>query len=242
MPYYMKTTDAGKTREIEKRQRAVRSSSAEGTGEEWHKPSPEEIERVNRCNARRRLRLILNANYGSDDIWVTFTYRKDLRPTTAVALAHYPKLMRDIRKLYASEGIPLRYVAVTEERPWKKPHHHMVLPGIMLRKLQALWPYGHVNVRPLDASGQYRKLAEYIFVHTDIPERAGDRWKCSKGLDRPKPKQKTIKAKHWREGIKVPKGWMLDPQTEPERGRNPYNGAGYLRYTLIRLEPVRRRC
>ncbi len=241
MPYDKITTDAGRTREVELRQRAIRNRSAGEVGEEWHRPSPEEIERVNRCNALRRLRQIINANFGPDDIWVTFTYRKGLRPTTAEALSHYPKLARDVRKLYADAGTPLPYVAVTEERPWKKPHHHMILPGIKLSKLQALWPYGHVNARPLDASGQYRKLAEYIFAHTDIPERAGNRWKCSKGLERPQPKKKSIKAKHWREGIKIPKGWMLDPQTEPERGRNPYSGAEYLRYTLISLE-IKRRC
>lgn len=241
MPYCKRTTDAGRTREVELRQRAVRSQST-GSGEEWHKPSHEEIARVNRSNALRRLRHILNANFGPEDIWVTFTYRKELRPTTAEALAHYHTLMQNIRKIYAAENVPLRYVAVTEQRPSKKSHHHMVLPGIKLRQLQALWPYGHVNVRPLDESGQYRRLAEYIFAHTDTPERVGNRWKCSKGLDRPQPKQTTIKAKHWREGIKVPKGWMLDPLTEPERGRNPYSGAEYLRYTLIRLEPMKRRC
>lgn len=241
MPYYKSTTDAGRTREIELRQRAVRNRST-GSEEEWPKPSPEEIARMNRSNALRRLRHILNANFGPEDIWVTFTYRKELRPSITEALAHYHTLMQNIRKLYTAEAVPLRYVAVTEQRPRKKAHHHMVLPGIRLKQLQALWPYGHVNARPLDESGQYRVLAEYIFAHTDIPERIGNRWKCSQGLDRPKPKQIDIKAKRWRKGIRVPKGWMLDPQTEPKQGRNPYSGAEYLRYTLIRLEPIRRRC
>ena len=233
MPYYMRTTDAGRTREVEKWRRGTPSGRT-GAGAALPPPSREELARVNRANALRRLRLLVNANFGPGDFFVTFTYRKGYPVTRAEALRHYQALMRALRGLYAAQGVALRYVAVTEEREGRRPHHHAILPEFSPAALRRLWPHGHINIRPLDDSGQYHRLALYLFEHTDTPGRTGNRWKCSQGLTRPKPSPaRLISAKGWRVG--VPKGWVLDVIHPPEQGCNPYTGAQYLRYTLLRV-------
>lgn len=79
-------------------------------------PAPPEMESVNRKNALSKLRWTINANFVPGDYWITLTYFAQDWPTLERALDDYRKFMRELRKVYARHGIPLKYVSVTERR------------------------------------------------------------------------------------------------------------------------------
>ena len=234
--YFLKTVDAGATREIERWKKAPKEKRREVKRAAKANPTPPEMENVNRKNALNKLRWIINGNFVPGDYWICLTYFTLTCPALDQSLDDYSKFMRELRKLYAKYGITLKYVSVTERRPTHKPHHHIALPqGVPLGEIQAIWPHGHINVKPFDQTGQYNQVAIYIFKHTEIPGYRGKRWNGSKNLTRPEPKEREIQAKHWREEPTAPKGWMIDKTMPIERGVNPITGAEYLRYSLIRL-------
>ncbi len=41
----------------------------------------------------------------------------------------------------------------------------MVVNDVDMRKIEKLWKFGYVTSKPLDSSGQYRKLAEYFIKY-----------------------------------------------------------------------------
>ncbi len=237
MAYFLKTVDAGMVREVERWKKAPKEKRREAKRAAKANQTPPEMANVNRTNSLNNIRWQVNGNFVPGDYWTALTYAADgPRPTLDQAFLDYQGFMRKLRKLYARHGITLKYISVTEQRKNHKPHHHILLPqGVPLGEIQAIWPHGHINVKPLDSTGQYKKVAEYIFKHTDCPERRGNRWNASKNIVRPTPEERKIKAKHWREQPTAPKGWMIDKETPVERGVNPITGAEYLRYTLIRL-------
>lgn len=239
MAYFLKTVDAGMTREIERWRKAPPEKRREAKRAAKANPTPPEVEKVNRKNALDKLRRILNDNFKPGDYWICLTYFALDWPTLDQALEDYRKFTRELRKLYARYGVTLKYVSGNERRPTYKPHHHIALPqGVPIGEIMAIWPHGHINVKPFDQTGQYHKVAVYILEHTDVPEYRGKRWNGSKNLTRPEPKERAMSAKHWREEPIASKGWMIDKTMPIERGVNPITGAEYLRYSLIRLPQV----
>ncbi len=236
MAYFLKTVDAGITREVERWKKAPPEKRREARRAAKENPTPPEMANVNRTNAFNRLRWYVNGNFVPGDYWLTLTYLAGTWPTLDQAISDYRNFMRRLNRLYDRHGIVLKYISVTEQRPGRKPHHHILLPqGVPLGEIQAIWPHGHINVKPLDGTGQYAAVAAYIFKHTDCLERRGKRWNNSQNLERPAPKERAVSARRWREEPTAPKGWMIDKATPIERGVNPITGAEYLRYTLLRL-------
>lgn len=206
------------------------------------KPTSERQALVNRKRAERILTRLLNANFGRNDLYATWTFSKDKRPGDPERFKQTVQaLLKALRKLFGKMGVPLRYIWVGERGERGAEHIHMVMTGIDIRMLQPIWPYGYVTCANLDPSGSYRKLAAYFIKYSDKTMRTegrlqGKRYNPSHGLIHPEPEKTRIrKRKTFRaDDIKVPAGWYLERDTV-ECGISDVTGYEYLYYTLVML-------
>lgn len=237
MGYFISTVNAGMTREITKWRKAAKGVRKNIKRAKKSNPTRAAQVQVNREHARRHLRWTVNDNFTAGDYWLTFTYAREYAPTDESAVEEYKKLLRRLRALYRKAGAVLKYIAVCGE-PGHRPHIHILCnKGVSAEAIQSLWSFGRVTFKLLDASGQYRALAEYIFKHSDCDERKGKRYNTSKNLTHPEPTEKETNAKTWREEPTAPKGFMIDKTSPIERGVDAVTGAEYMRYTLIKTPP-----
>lgn len=154
----------------------------------------------------RELELMLAANFGSQDLVVTFTYDDEHLPIDKKAgdkcLQKFFRRLRSARRLREQE---LRYLYSTEgfhgaqrdeyfgdDRALedRRIHHHVVLnrvSGDDLEEFRSLWPYGgYVRVEPLDIH-YYQELAKYLTKEAREFGRGkpGERsWRASRNLSK----------------------------------------------------------
>lgn len=157
----------------------------------------------NKCSWRE-LELWLAANFGSNDMVVTFTYDDDhLPPDKRAGDVLLKKVFRKIRAARRLRNEELKYIYTTEgyhgaqedeffgddrELEDKRVHHHVVMnrTGMGdLEELRSLWPYGgYVRIEPLDVH-YYAELAKYLTKEAREYGRAkpGERsWRASRNL------------------------------------------------------------
>ena len=164
MPYIKKTIIAGDTVEIEKHysarygKRISRSSNCQPT-------SPEQAE-VNRRQAEKTLRRLINANFGVGDVHLVLGYRRQYTRTPEQARKDKEQFLRGYRRWCRERGEDPRYITVTEYEN-KRVHHHLVIGNIPAGELYRLWPWGRPHITPLDRSGNYSQLAAYLIKETD---------------------------------------------------------------------------
>lgn len=157
----------------------------------------------NKCSWRE-LELVLAANFGSNDMVVTFTYDDEHLPAdkkTGDQLLQ--KAFRKIRAARRLRNEELKYVYATEgyhgaqadeffgddrELENHRVHHHVVMNRTSagdLEEIRSLWPYGgYVRVEPLDVH-YYAELAKYLTKEAREYGRAkpGERsWRASRNL------------------------------------------------------------
>lgn len=191
--YRVKRVLAGDTLEIEgyaiwdNRQTAARARKQT----ERHR---EQVREVNRRNSQKRLRRLINENFGAGDLLLTLTYDPDRQPESAEGaqreLKNYLARMRRARK---REGLPeLKYVYTTETTHGTlgtRYHHHLIVNGGMQREtVEALWKNGLVNSRRArpDSFG-LSGWAHYMSKHKATQEKACRRgWACSRNLRQPR--------------------------------------------------------
>lgn len=206
------------------------------------KPTSERQAAINRKRAERVLTRMLNANFGRNDLYVTWTFSKDKRPGDSEKFKQIVQgLLKSLRKMFGKMGVPFRYIWVGERGERGAEHIHMVMTGIDIRMLQPLWPYGYVTCVNLDPSGSYRKLAAYFIKYSDKTMRTegrlqGKRYNPSHGLIHPEPEKTRIRKRKTfhADDIKVPAGWYLERDTV-ECGISDVTGYEYLYYTLVML-------
>ncbi len=242
MPYFKTTIRAGKTIEVHKGYVKRHGVSIRG---DRKKATPEEMEKVNEINARRKLRIKINANFKTGDAFVTLTYRKEERPTKEEAKERIKDLLKDLRKIYKKNGSELKYINVTEYEN-KSIHHHLIINdlknGNIAKVINSLWNYGRPNYKYLDSSGQYKDLADYLIKETSKTYKKNkeegkghkQRYSCSRNLVMPEPKTEVVKANKWAEEPKAIKGYYVDKDTI-FNGIDPFTGRKYQRYTLIEI-------
>lgn len=236
MPYIRSTCRAGKTKEIAKYYTRRFHPKGEQRAEKKNLTT-EQQQKVNDRQLVRKLTRILNANFDSNCWYITFSYTKEHRPDGAEQLKNQKReLLKRLRKVFKAEGSELKYVETAEIGERGATHIHMVINAIDIRKIKAIWSYGYVTVKPLEESGQYRKLAEY-FIKYHQKTRKTDKqiqkkaYNCSRNLERPEPEKKVMRGNRFKKGINVPKGWYLDK--ESVREGTTAEGYEFLYYTLI---------
>ncbi len=181
---------------------------------------------------------MLNANFDENCWYITFDYKKEQRPESMEVLhKQEQKLLRDLRKIYKKENAVFKYVWTAEVGKRGGAHIHMVVSPIDIRLLKNIWQYGWTTIKPMDSSGQYRRLAEYFIKYfqktRDTDEQIQKKsYNPSKNLVRPVPKKKPMRGKKFSYEIKVPRGWYLDKDSV--RQGITADGYEFQYYTIIK--------
>lgn len=243
MPYIKATCKAGKTKEYEKYY-TKRYHRRREKREARHNKTTEQQQKINDRMTERKLTRLMNANFDETSLYVTWSYTKENRPNTEQLLKHVKKLLADLRKLYKAEGKVLKYIETAEVGTRGAAHIHMVINDIDPRKLKKLWEYGFIDIKPLDSSGQYRKLAGYFIKYYQKTRGTSEQiqkkaYNCSRNLIRPETERKPMKGERFTKEIKVPNGWYLDKDSVEEGTTE--DGYEYFRYTLIKCPEEHRK-
>lgn len=252
MPYVRRTTKAGKTVEVEMYYTAKYNRRGYTKADRVH-PSTEQQIRINTRHAERKLRILMNANFGMGDYHVVLDYirssdRSDR--TKAEMKKDIAVFLRECRKEYRKAGKEFKYIHVMEIGKKGARHHHLVINKIDPEILQKAWykayeGHNRVKIFPLDDTGNYAKLAAYFIKYStehlkdDPDERLqGKRWAASKNLIRPEPKIELITNRAWfRTEAKPIKGYYIDKDSIEKGVHDPdYGGYGFLRYIMVKLD------
>lgn len=239
MPYKHEVCRAGKTKQ-HTFYYAARCDKKEGSRRKKENKTSEAQKKVNHRQAVKKLTWILNENFDETSLYITWEYKKENRPESKEELrADVDKLLRDIRKVYKKDGQEAKYVWVAERGERGATHIHMVLNEIDTRKLRDCWKKGFINIKPLDDTGQYRKLAEYFVKYSEKTMKTcegfgGRRYNSSRNLKIPRPQRHPVLSRNaYNHTIEVPQGWYLDKDSVAEAWHE-VTGFMYFTYTLIR--------
>ena len=103
-------------------------------------------DRLNRRHSWEKLEQVLSANFTGEDLVVTLTYREeDLPADRDAAIRRLRAFIRDLRSQRKAQGLPTRYIYVTEGLHGDhRIHHHLVLNGTGrdAEAIRALWTWG----------------------------------------------------------------------------------------------------
>ena len=215
--YRTSTVTAGKTREIDIYPIWDNKRTASHAKQEKARHK-EAQRRVDRRNAQKKLRRIINANFGPGDILITNTYDPGQDPKSEdAAQRNMQNYIRRIKALRKKLGLPaLKYVYVTEvthsEARGTRYHHHMILSGGIDREtLERMWRGGHSNSRTARPDRDWLGgFAHYMTKTKETQEKATKRgWNCSKNLVRPQ-------ATHADHKVSIRKAERIARQMEDE--------------------------
>lgn len=243
MPYIKQVCKAGKTKEYE-RYYTKRFQPKKERREPRKNKTTEQQQKINDRIAERKLTRLLNANFNETSLYITWSYTKENRPADIdTLLKQVRKLLSDLRKVYKAEEQILKYVETAEVGERGAAHIHMVVNSIDTRKIKRLWKYGFVTIKPLDNTGQYRKLASYFMKYYQKTRGTSEQiqkkaYNCSRNLIRPEPERRPMKGERFSKEIKVPTGWYLDKETV-EEGITA-DGYEFFRYTLVQCQDYKK--
>lgn len=145
---------------------------------------------MNQKYAYQRLELLIAANYGIRDLYITLTYDDDHLPRNREgARKIIQAFLRRLRKARKERGQELRYIYVTEHKHGEGRWHHHVLinaTGEDYALIRQLWGQGNVDFNPIriDRDKNFETLARYLCK--EQRDMVGNRlWSCSRNLRKP---------------------------------------------------------
>lgn len=206
------------------------------------KKTPEEMAKQNLWRKKKKLRQTIELNFGEGDWHVIITCRKKDRPTKEEA----PKVIREfrdrLRSAYRQQDWELKYIITAEIGERGAVHWHMIINEChndttsTAKTINKLWHRGRCQFVPMDDTGDYEALANYIIKKTSEKLENGESieklsYIASRNLIRPEDvKQKeTIRSNRWSKQPKPPKGWEL---IKLHNGINKFTGLPYQYYTI----------
>lgn len=204
------------------------------------KATPEQMARANQRNKQKLCRRKLRAHFHKNDSYVTLTYEKSMRPfDMEQAKKDFHDFIKQVRKQYRKRGAVLKWIRNIEVGTKNAWHVHMVVNRIADTDviISEAWDKGRVVSQLLYEDGEFRDLAAYMTKgpKTD-PRLKESHYSTSRNLPLPEPETKLYKRwKTWKDDIKIPDGWYLDPDSLHE-GENPVTGYPYRTYTLLRIK------
>lgn len=210
-------------------------------------PTPEDVEKVNQINAVRAVRWRINENFGEGDFHLVVTFEGEFNPDPFEAKKLFESyFIRRARTLYRKEGLEFRYIFAMERgrRGQRKVHYHVVCNYIDPRKLSAIWPYGRLKFFPLDDTGQYADLAEYIIKRTSHTYNSGEspykkRFSPSRNLRIPEPENEVVSRKHWLKEPKAIWGYYIE-KDKTVNGISKVTGYPYQFYSMVKIQTQRK--
>lgn len=146
--------------------------------------------RINDKTAKGRLEMLLAANFGPEDEFVTLTYdNAHLPKSRKEAEENLKRWIRKLRPIWKKRGFVLRYVYVTENRHGEgRYHHHIMLTalgGNDLETLCSLWPHGRDVEAQRTGSREFDQWAQYMAKESGERPLGARMWVPSKGLQQP---------------------------------------------------------
>lgn len=199
----------------------------------------------NMWRRKRYLRRLIELNFHEGDWHVTLTCRPEDRPAKEDAPGLIRSFWDKLRKEYKKRGWILKVIITCEIGERGATHWHMIVNDMhagedsTAKLIRRLWIWGRPYFSPLDDSGDYSKLAEYIVKESSKRierEKTVEKlsYMSSRNLIRPVEKTEPVRAKSWRKKPHVPSGWELVPGTLVN-GINKFNGLPYQHYTIRRI-------
>lgn len=191
--YRTSTVTAGQTREIDvypiwdNRKTAAVARTERAKHREAQR-------KVDRRNAQKKLRRLINNNFSAGDILITNTYTPGTDPADEqAAQRQMQNYIRRLKRLRARRGLPeMRYIYVTEvthsEARGTRYHHHMIMSGGITREeAESLWKLGYSNSRTARPDRDWLGgFAHYMTKAKETQDKALKRgWCCSKNLRQP---------------------------------------------------------
>ena len=238
MPYIEKMTKAGRTCIYERSYSTYAHPKGERRGKK-EKPTPEAQLKVNNRKQAKEMCIYMNANFSGGDYHVTLTYVKDKRPEGLDgAKKDRETFLARLRRRMKRQGMDLKYLIVTEIGERGALHHHMVINQMPVEWIRQAWQQGRIDVRPLDDTGQYSRLAEYFAKYLPKWKKAGGKgraWTHSKNLYRPETVKRIVTRNRFRKDPKPRKGYYIDKDTV-QNGISEYTGYEFLRFILVKEE------
>lgn len=181
------------------------------------KLTSEAVWRNNLREAIFNLTLILNNNFKPGDHHLQLTYK--IEPTDRKAAREdLKKFTRKLRAECKKEGLPLKWVAVTErcgKAGRRRYHHHVICSYIPARIILKCWPYGHVFHNPLWDNPNYQRLASYLLkeaaaLHEEEGLISKHRYSRSRNIIVPEGKEEKISRADQADAPRAFKGYFID--------------------------------
>lgn len=153
--------------------------------------SRERQTRYNRERARRRLALLMDANFGRNDLHVTLTYR-GTPPEYEQARKDVRNYLRAVKRMREKAGLPeMKYIYVLEEEGGdgekRRIHVHLMMTGGISREaLEEKWGRGYANcdrLQPEEGNGLMELARYFTKLEQEKHRRA---WSASKNLRKPR--------------------------------------------------------
>lgn len=203
-------------------------------------------QKMNLRHTWQHLELELAANFGTGDLWVTFTYDDKHLPTSRDAakeqMAAFFKKLR-AKRLKRKAG--LHYVYCTEHKHGDgRWHHHAVIDatGADFEEIRALWRAGQVDIRKLrvDREKDYGSIARYMCK--EQRDKIGHRlYSCSRNLRKPERDCRQVVDSV---RIKIPRNALILEDTGDTR--TAYGHYQYVKYIMpgrsgVKVRAKRRR-
>lgn len=193
--------------------------------------------------AWQKLRLILAANFGRGDLWVTLTYDDAHLPDGRKEAKKRMALFLDkLRAARGRAGEALKYVYCTEELlddGRRRLHHHLVMNAGQARAdyelIRSLWTGGsNIEIRRLGEhelySDDFLELAQYMTKERDPEAKTiavGDKsWVSSRNLARPETNSELVSDNVT---VTAPPGARILDQ---DHKQNEYGSYDYIVYLL----------
>ena len=153
--------------------------------------SRERQTRYNRERARRRLALLMDANFGRNDLHVTLTYR-GTPPDYEQARKDVRNYLRAVNRMREKARLPeMKYIYVLEEEGGdgekRRIHVHLMMTGGISREaLEEKWGRGYANcdrLQPEEGNGLMELARYFTKLEQEKHRRA---WSASKNLRKPR--------------------------------------------------------
>ena len=207
-------------------------------------PTVEAVERVNQRNSLRSLEIKVHDNFKPGDHWLVLSYEGE-EPSKAEAKKEIKRFLDKLRRKRKAAGRLFKWILVTEYEN-KRIHHHLLINNVGdFDELFGLWGNGLIRNTPLDDSGDWRQLCEYMHKETaktfrDVDSPSRLRYSCSRNLSMPNVYREEISAADILDEPQAEKGYYIVSDSI-FRGENPFTGKPYVEYVMLPLDKPRKR-
>lgn len=214
------------------------------------KPTPEEMEKANQREKTRKVRRLMLNNFGEGDLYVTLTYRKEMRPPgMEEAKADFRRFMGMVKRRFKKAGADPKWIRNIEQGSRGGWHAHVLLgnepgldvEGIVTEVWEKRMGKGRVISERTYLEGGFNRLAAYMAKEARQPDGTlRTSFSTSRNLERPERERSEYVRRNairengiWKDPV-IPEGYYLDKESV-ETWDNPLTGYPCRRYMCLRL-------